>query len=421
MAKNLAAEIMGDITNIEKITREARVLKEENRQLELLKQEADNENKEKSIFLANMGHEIKTPVNVIVATIQLLQSTNISMDQMEYIKILKESSDTLLLIINDLLNISKIKSSNFKLTESIFDLKETINSIYTNLLIAGNSKGLEVSYYLDPNISSQVLGDELRLKQVITNLINNAVKFTDEGYISFRIKVVSSDDKTERIEFRIKDSGIGIADSFKEKIFGSFSQGDLSPIKKYMGTGLGLAISKQLATLMNGDVWFESVIGYGATFFFTCELKKSNKEVQCIAENSIIEEKIEINNLENDKVILYVEDNLINQEVMESILKRKGYKYIGAYNGNEGLEVLKNNKIDLILMDIQMPELDGFQTTKIIREEEPKGSHIPIIALTAYALIEDREKCIKAGMDDYITKPFEIESLYELIKIYIRE
>ena len=395
-------------------------LKENNKQLESLKQEADNANKEKSLFLANMSHEIRTPMNGILATIQLLQSTNISTDQSKYIKMLKESSDICLAVINNLLNISKIESGNFKLSDNPFDLKETINSMYNNLLISGNSKGLEARYYLDPTINFQVSGDELKLKQVLNNLINNAVKFTDNGYVSFRVKLVTSDDNIEKIEFTIKDSGIGIEDSFKEKIFHNFSQGDLSLEKKSMGTGLGLVISKQLAILMNGDILFESIVGQGATFIFTCTFKKSSKKNHDVHTISNIKEKIEINNSEHDKVILCVEDNFINQEVMEIIVKRKGYKYIAAYNGYEALDILKNNKVNLILMDVQMPELNGFETTKIIRENELSESYIPIIAMTAYAMIEDADKCIQAGMDEYILKPFNIEKLYEIIEFYLK-
>jgi Signal transduction histidine kinase len=358
-------------------------------------------------------------MNGILATIQLMQLECINEEQNKYIRILNESANTMLSVINNLLDISKIESGTFKINSELFNLKETINNICNNLLVTGNSKGLEVSYYLDPNIDFEIIGDELRLKEILNNLISNAVKFTDEGYVSFRVKMIESDDSSEKIEFRVKDSGIGIEEDFKEKIFNDFSQGDLSTRKKHMGTGLGLAISKQFATLMNGDICFESSVGKGSTFIFTCEFKKSKNKKQNLKINNVAEEKTTLSRVEHDKVILCVEDNLINQEVMEGIIKRKGCKYIAAYNGNEALNILANNKVDLILMDVQMPELNGFETTKIIREKELGGEHTPIIAMTAYAMREDKNKCMQADMDDYIVKPFDIEKLYEIIDSYL--
>jgi len=407
-----------DITDL--IEKE-KIIIEKYKQLELLKEEADNANKVKSLFLANMSHEIRTPMNGILGTIQLLQSTNISIEQSKYIKMLKESSKILLIIINDILDISKIESGLYKLNNEQFSLKEIIDSSYNNLLISGNSKGLEISYYLDSTVDCSVIGDELRLKQILNNLISNAVKFTEEGYISFRIITISSDNDYVKLRFTVKDTGIGIEESFKEKIFNTFNQGDISISKKYMGTGLGLAISKQLATLMNGNISFESTVGQGTTFFFTCEFKRANNKSHDSEMNNIVEEKFEINNSAQNKVILCVEDNLINQEVMESIVKRKGYKYIPAYNGNEALNILRDNKVDLILMDVQMPELNGFETTKVIRAGELDGKHIPIIAMTAYAMLGDKDKCIKVGMDNYISKPFNIEEFYNIFKFYLGE
>jgi len=260
-----------DITDM---VNKSNVITEKYKQLELLKEAADNANKVKSLFLANMSHEIRTPMNGILTTIQLLQSTAISVEQNKYIKLLKESSEILLTIINDILDISKIESGTFKLNNEFFSLRQTINSIHNDLLILGNSKGLEISYYLDPSINCEVIGDKLRLTQILNNLISNAVKFTKEGFISFRITKITSDNDYENIKFTIKDTGIGIKESFKEEIFSNFNQGDLSASKKYMGTGLGLSISKQLSTLMNGNLDFESKVGQGSTFCFICKFKK---------------------------------------------------------------------------------------------------------------------------------------------------
>jgi len=394
-------------------------LKEKCEQLELLKQEAESANKAKSQFLANMSHEIRTPMNGVVATIQLLQLSNLTDEQKIYVKLLKNSADNLVAIISSVLDIARLESGKMELVNEPFNLRETLNSIYDNLLISANTKGLEAGCYIDPNIDCEVIGDELRLTQILTNLLSNAVKFTDKGYISFRARLISSDDDEQKIEFSVRDTGIGIDESYKPKIFENFSQGDLSKDKKYMGTGLGLAISKQLAELMNGEIHFKSKVGQGSTFYFTCILKKKRNPVEFIGENSNLEPKKERNQSAKDKVILCIEDNLINQEIMESIIIKGGYKYLAAYDGNDALEKLKENKIDLILMDIQLPGLNGYEVTKFIRNMGNNKNNIPIIAMTAYTMHEDRDKCIQAGMDDYISKPIDIDKLYNILDAYL--
>lgn len=413
-------ENVSDGIYITDLMEKEKIIIEKYKQLESLKEEVESANKIKSLFLANMSHEIRTPMNGILGTIQLLESTTIGMEQSKYITMLKESSNTLLSIINDILDISEIESGTYKLNNEQFSLREIVNNIYNYLLICGNSKGLEVSYYFDPAADCSVIGDERRLKQILNNLISNAIKFTQEGYISFRVTKIYSDNDCVKMKFAIRDTGIGIEESFKEKIFSAFNQGDISMNKKYMGAGLGLAISKQIVTLMNGNISFESTVGQGSTFFFTCEFKRAHNKSNNIDRNNI-EEKNKTNNLVKNKVILYVEDNFIDQEIMESIVRRKCYKYIAANNGNEALNILKQNKVDLILLDVKMPELNGIETTKVIRDIERNGEHIPIIAMTAYAMAGDKDKCIKAGMDNYISKPFNIEELYNIFEFYLGE
>jgi len=390
-------------------------------QLELLKEKAEYANKAKSIFLANISHELRTPMNGILAALQLIKLEDIDEEQIKYIKILNDSANTMLRVINNLLDVSKIESGAFKLNIERFNLRETINNIYNSLLITGNIKGLEIRYYLDPNIDFDIIGDQVRLKEILSNLITNAVRFTDQGHVSFRVKMISEDEYSEKIEFRIKDSGNGIDENFRDRIFNDFTQGDLSTRNEYIGVGLSLSISKHFAELMNGNICFENNEDKGSTFIFTCEFQKTKAKKHSVKTDTISNNKIINENIEQDKVILYVEDNLISQEVMESIIKSKGYKYIAAYNGNEALHILRNNKVDIILMDIQMPELNGFETTKIIRTEELGGKHVPIIAITAYSMREDKEKCIQANMDDYLVKPFEVEKLYEVIEANLRK
>jgi len=403
----------------EDITKEMQIqekLKEKCQQLEWLRKEAESANKTKTQFLANMSHEIRTPLNGIIATIQLLQITDLTEKQKKYVQLLKNSADTLLAIINDILDISKFESGKIELNPEPFNLQELLSSIYEELLVEGNSKGLEIGYYLDPNIDVHIIGDKLKLKMILTNLISNAVKFTDEGSISFRIKLIASDVTRETIEFCVKDTGIGIEESYQKKMFDHFSQGDLSSRKKYIGTGLGLAIVKRLAALMNGQISFESKVGKGSTFYFTCAFEKANRRADVSKEKDAAKQKIRPS---SDKVILCVEDNLINQEIMEDIITKKGYRYIAAYDGNEALEKLKDHPVDLILMDIQMPEKNGYEITRIIRNMDEPVKSVPIIGITAYTIYEDREKCIQAGMNDYLSKPLDIEKFYEILDCYL--
>lgn len=389
-------------------------LKEKYEQLAILKCEAESANRAKTQFLANLSHEIKTPLNGVISAIQLLQSSDLNEEQEKYVNLLKNSADNLVAIIDNLLDISKLEAGKIELSNEPFNLRETVSNIYSNLLVAANVKGLEAGCYFDPHIDPEVVGDELRLKQILTNLMSNAVKFTDKGYISFRVRLISSNDYVQKIEFSVKDTGIGIDESYRPKIFQSFFQGDLSNNKKYKGTGLGLAIAKQLADLMKGDIHCESEVGKGSTFYFTCVLKRRNS----IKGENTSEQNENTNGLTSDKVILCIEDDLINQEIMESIIIKRGYRYLAAYDGNEALEKLKENKVDLILMDIQLPGFNGYEVTRIVREME-NTKRIPIVAMTAYAIYEDRQKCMEAGMDDYISKPIDIEKLYDILQRYL--
>lgn len=392
-------------------------LKDKCIQLEYLKQEADNANKMKSLFLANMSHEIRTPINGIIGTVQLLQLTELSKEQEIITRRLKNATDLLLITFNDILEISKIESNNLMLKHEPFDLKETIHKVYDTLLTQGKAKRLEVALNIDPTISYGLIGDEHRLMQILNNLISNSIKFTDKGGISFRVVKSGMRNNREKIEFIVQDTGIGIEDSFKDRIFQSFSQGDLSTEKKHMGSGLGLAIANRIALLMGGDIRFTSRVGEGSEFIFTGEFERSDcpekaKQKEGLKQKEMLYE-------EQEKVIMIVDDNMINQEIVQNLIRRKRYHFIAAYNGREALNILSSQKVDLILMDIQMPELNGIETTKIIRKKLTGQKHIPIIALTAYAMSEDEQKCREAGMDGYISKPFELSELYHMIELYL--
>ena len=284
-----------------------------------------------------------------------------------------------------------------------------------------HKKHLKIMHYIEPFMNLDIIGDKVRLNQVIINLVNNAIKFTEKGQIIVSIKKIYSNVEKIKIQFSVEDTGIGIDDEYKDKIFEAFCQGDSSYTKQYSGTGLGLAISKEITEMMNGEIWFESKKGKGSIFYFTAEFNLQQLDTISLNNFRTENETTSLIKEENKKpLILVVEDNEINMQIVKSFLNIKGMNYLCANNGREAIEILENKWVDLILMDIQMPEVNGYDATKIIREKEKcSGNRIPIIAMTAYAMDSDKRKCIESGMDDYISKPFNLEELNKVITKYI--
>ena len=385
-------------------------------ELEKVKQEVEDANKAKTQFLANMSHELRTPLNGIIGCAQLLNLSELSEEQDESVKIIGKSSDHLLKLVNDILDLAKIEFGKVEIYLKKFNFIEFMDYVIKDLNLLVINKNIEIIYYIDPFISRELIGDNFRLKQVLNNLMSNAVKFTDFGHIYLKVIQIGKTVEETELKFIVEDTGKGITKDFKSKIFNKFTQEELSYTKKYGGTGLGLAISKELVKLMGGDIGFESKENNGSTFYFTSVFKNSTDENNrlILKENSIRPSKKIV-----DKNILIVEDNEINMKIAKAFLKELNCKYICAHNGKEALDYLESNKVDIILMDVQMPILNGYDATKIIREKEIEtGEHKIIIAQTAYAMEGDRKKFIDCGMDDYISKPYDIETLADVLSKY---
>ena len=360
-----------------------------------------------------MSHEIRNPLNGIIGMTDLTLSTNLTEEQKENLNIVKNCAHTLLSLINNVLDLSKIEAEKVIIEEIEFDINSLVkNIIYTNL-VKVKEKNIQLDYNIDDKIPQILIGDPYRLEQILNNLIFNSVKFTENGFVRLNINKISNSDENFEIQFIVEDVGIGISKDEMKFLFKSFTQVDGSITRKYGGTGLGLKISQDLAKLMGGHIEVESEKGVGSKFYFTIKLQD--------AKSILNKSKLKVNStkiLKNESLLL-VEDDNINKIVIKKMLQEIGYNKIKtASNGIEALKIIENYKFDIILMDIEMPELDGIETVQIIREKEKKsGGHVPIIAITAYALKGDREKFLSKGMDEYISKPIDINELSEKLNI----
>ena len=410
-----------DITDRKQI--EAELIRQ-NRALEeaiAVAQAADSANQAKSNFLANMSHEIRTPMNAIISVAQLLEQTELDDEQRELVEILKSNDKKLLTLIDDILDLSKIEAKELKLNPQKFALELLTLNILHNFAPQAKEKGIELTYELSPTLPQWLIGDDFRLQQVLSNLINNALKFTAQGKIKIIInpEAETSTEYTDsiKIRFMVEDTGIGIAEAQQEKLFQPFTQADNSTTRRYGGTGLGLTISRRLVELMNGTIGVESAVGQGSTFWFTLplEIAAITEEISRSEVTKTTQKAVSRNSPQSLK-ILVVEDYPDNRDLLMMMLESWGYQSDSVNDGREVLDRLAEQRYDIILMDCQMPKLDGYQATRMIRDREAQTRHTIIIGLTAHAMKGDRQKCLAAGMDDYLTKPIDFMQLNQIIQ-----
>lgn len=366
---------------------------------------AQETQKVKEQFLANMSHEIRTPIHGIMSLTNLLIKTNIDNDQMTYLNAIKKSADNLLVIINDILDLSKIEAQKMTFESTIFSASELVSTTFELFRAKANEKGIEIIKNIDDCIPEYVKGDPTRLSQIINNLVNNAIKFTHKGGVEIGVKLVDTNENCSMIAFSIKDSGIGISQNKLSTIFDMFTQAGDDITRKYGGTGLGLSIAKKLVDLQGGIIKVDSVIDEGTTFTFSMPFDHPDP-IELEAHHSQSEEPE--SRIDSELRILIVEDNDINRLVINKIMKDWGVKLDNAVNGVDAIDKMKAKDYDIILLDIEMPEMNGYQCIREIRTALPEPKcHVSVMAMTAHANKKERDKCIGLGMDDYISKPFD--------------
>lgn len=435
VVRNITARKSGEL----KLTEYAQELERKNEELESALATAREATQLKSRFLANMSHEIRTPMNGVLGMTDFLLATKLTEEQQEYADSIKRSADALLTLINDILDLSKIEAGKLRLDRVPFQLATTVNEVASLFALEARMKGLEFLSLIPSDLPGVVVGDPGRLRQVLTNLLGNALKFTDHGEIGVQAELVSEATNVIQIRFTVHDTGTGMPADQQSRLFESFIQGDGSSTRRHGGTGLGLAISKQLVELLGGEIGVASEPGQGSRFWFTASFgKPAPGELPALKAppaKSIVRPPAKVQAAAPVKRavpatqrptfvashlrVLLAEDNEINQRITLRLLEKLGLSADAVVNGREAVQALEKRKYDLVLMDCQMPDMDGFEATAIVRSREGSTRRTPICALTANAMEGDRERCLAAGMDDYISKPVGLEKLQKAVDRWI--